>query len=76
MEKLVGGTGGDQISGLSTLQMSVTAAWLPQQLPPLSEFSGNDRAEIGETFEMWLEQIELVVSTEVGQANQTGPSRD
>ena len=34
--------------------------WLPQQLPPLAEYSGEDRADTGETFEEWLEQVELV----------------
>ena len=34
--------------------------WLPQQLPPLLEYSGEDQADTEETFEEWLEQVELV----------------
>ena len=37
-------------------------AWMPQHLPPLPNFSGEDKAEGEDMFEEWLEQLELVAT--------------
>ncbi len=39
---------------------ALATALLAQQLPPLSKFSGEDVSEGGETFQEWIEQLEVV----------------
>ena len=35
-------------------------AWMPQHLPPLPPFTGEDKTDGEDIFEDWLEQLELV----------------
>ena len=39
-----------------------SAALLAQQLPPMQHFTGEDAAESGETFQDWIEQLEMIAS--------------
>ena len=48
---------------VSTPPDTLTMALLAQQLPPLPNFTGNNLDADGETFEDWLERLELVAAT-------------
>ena len=52
----------DASSPLPTSGPLWLATLLAHQLPPMEQFIGEDAAESGETFQNWIEQLEMIAS--------------